>query len=426
MFSTLKQGTWDRSLCAISHELQIVDPGEKVVIGGQLLSEEALCRAAHSVSKILFLITDIYRNEFNSDIIKMATHLGFSPESAEIMSIFPEDIKKNVFARGDLIFSDNQWKLIELNTGTTVGGIFYASMPRLSGYRQTYDTLHDWAKYSAQHFDFRGEIVFIEDTNALEHMKLSLHVMTRELEKFVPCKKIHILGHRDVTYDGKTLKGPHGKIDTIYRLFNERDIKNNYEEYSPILSAIKDNSVSCPMSPKFNILSNKGILALLWEKLLASQLSEEHETLVKEFVPYTFWVTETSQEEVLLRQNHLVIKPIDGNGGLNVFIGAEYSSAEWQEKINEIIRVLSPRAYVAQNYEKPPIMMTNLAHPDGKVTNELQKVIWGVFVFGEENLGGFIRAKSYTGSNIINHANGASVGPIPYCEWMVDLADTNA
>lgn len=418
MLTKNETGLWDRSLCQVSHQLTIVDTGEKVVIGGPPLAEEELIQAAASTSRILKLLADIYVNDFGSDVEKMALRLGFSIEAAKILALFPEEITANVFARSDLIQTDNRWKLIELNTATTVGGIFYASLPRLSGYHQSYDTLNLWAKHSAEYFDFSGNVVFIEDESVLAHMKLSLHVMADELKKYIPCKNIDIIGHREVSFDGQFLYGPDGKIDTLYRLFNERDIKERFDEYQPVLQAIQSGAVRCPMSPKFNILSNKGILALLWEKVRAGELSVEDSEFITDFVPHTYWLTEQTRQEVLMQKDRLVIKPIDGNCGFNVYIGADQSHHDWQHIVDSILQAYHSRAYVAQNFAAPSLMNVTLAHEDGSLSQELQKIIWGVFIFGEKNLGGFIRAKNTSGSNIINHANGASVGPIPFCQWM--------
>ncbi|KYZ74129.1 hypothetical protein [Klebsiella quasipneumoniae] len=418
MLTQNEKGLWDKSLCQVAHQLTIVDSGEKIVIGALPLSEEELIQAAESTSRILKLLVDIYVNDFGEDAEKMALKLGFSVEAAKILSLFPEEISANVFARSDLILKDNRWQLIELNTATTVGGIFYASLPRLSGYQQSYDTLNLWAKYSTEYFDYSGNVAFIEDDSVLAHMKLSLHVMADELKKYIPCKDIEIIGHREVSFDGQFLYGPGGRIDTIYRLFNERDIKERFDEYQPILLAIQSGAVRCPMSPKFNILSNKGILALLWEKVRYGELSANDCEFITGFVPYTYWLTEHTRQEVLMHKDRLVIKPIDGNCGLNVYIGADESHHDWQNIVDSILQTYHSRAYVAQDFAVPSVMNVTLAHEDGSLSEELQKIIWGVFIFGEENLGGFIRAKNISGSNIINHANGASVGPIPFCQWM--------
>ncbi|MEW5289965.1 circularly permuted type 2 ATP-grasp protein [Erwinia papayae] len=424
MLTSSESELWHRSLCDVAHKLEIVDPGENVVIGGLPMAEEELSEAASKTSAVLRLLSDIYIHDFDRDTKKMALALGFSEQSAQILTMFTEDITHEVFARSDLIYSDKQWQLVELNIGTTVGGIFYASLPRLSGQSQAYDTLKFWAKYSAEYFNFDGNIVFIEDDAHLEHMKLSLHVMVDELKQFVPCKDISVIGHKDVHWDGKSLYTAEGaKIDVVYRFFDERDVRDRYDEYQPVMQAIASGAVRCPMSPKYNVLSNKGILALLWEKALAGSLSSEDTTLVRSFIPYTFWLTSESYDAVLAQKESLVIKPIDGNCGFDVYVGPDMSEQEWKDVVTEVMNKLHPKSYVAQRYVAPPLMNVTLAHPDGGLSNELQKIIWGIFVFGNKNLGGFIRAKNNAGSNVINHANGANIGPLPCCQWMTHPTD---
>lgn len=408
--------SWGGGIAKRAHELTIVDSHEDVVIGGIAPDEAEFVAAGNKVSELLALIVEIHSCHFNGNVSVMADEVGFSTRAANILSSFPEKIRNEVFARGDIVRHGDKWKLVELNIGTTVGGIFYASMPRLNGLQQSYDVLSKWAELSVKNYGLDGNIVFVEDSKYVEYMRLSLHVMSRELENILK-RKIEIIGHKDLSWDGKQLFGSTGPVDCIYRLFNEKNVLDAEDEYYPIIAAVRSGAVKCPMGPNYNVLSNKGILALLWERACSGLLSPSQEELVREFIPKTQWMNASNSTWVIESRESLVIKPIDGSAGYEVYIGEEMDQLAWRKRVMEIIHGSEGKAYVAQEYVKPELMNVLLADRFGNIREEYQRVIWGLFTFGSEFLGGFIRSKPDLGTMVINHANGASVGPIPPSAW---------
>lgn len=399
-------------LTETAHRLTIVDAGEPIVTDCEAPSENEFQIAACSISQLMRLFFKLKERYFNDDLLKMATTFGFSTTAAQLLMKFEEELTPEVFARGDLLKTSGSWRLLELNIGSTVGGLFYASLPRLAGFSQTHDVLKGWAQITVEKHRVNGPLALIEDSAHVEHMRLSLPVMANEFSYFSK-NPVYIVGHQELVWDGKTLKGPDGSIEYVSNLFNELDVVKAPQEYEPLLTAIRTQKVKMVAGPIYRLFANKGTLAVLHELAQEGKLEKHERKLVEEFIPETFFLNAEKAEQVLKNRKEWVLKPIDGFAGGGIYCGQEYSGTEWAEKIAEILNADNKKSYVVQKFIDPPLVKTELTYPDGKILDRCSRMLWGVFVHGDNYLGAFARAKPDQGSYVINHANGASVGPVP-------------
>ena len=401
-----------------AHQLTIVDPGERIVsdfrspLHSQPYHSE-FKEVGREISRLYDLVHGIPDKFFDGDLRKYGAACGFTPAALDLLLMFREPIRHEVFARGDLIKNSDGWKLLELNAGSTVGGIFYASLRRLAGSDQSYDVLQTWAELTSDRWEVDARVAFVEDSINLEYMKLSLPVMADEFAR-ASGQEVAICSQRDFTWNGRDLVDPSGKqIKFICNLFNELDVVKDPSSYRPIFEALQAGAVQMVMGPIYRLMANKGVLALLWSFVEEGRLSDEHSSLVKKLIPPTKFVSAHAIGPLTEGKDDWVLKPIDGFAGKGIFCGRDLSPEEWKSALSRISSQLPLNSYVAQRYAAPGIGNAELADINGEILIQSSRLLWGTFVFGQEYLGTFIRAKPDHGSSIINHANGASVGPIP-------------
>jgi len=171
------------------------------------------------------------------------------------------------------------------------------------------------------------------------------------------------------------------------------------------------------------IIYNGPITTLLTDKLNLALLSEHEDSeiftpgerkIIKDHIPWTrrivpgevIFAGKTFEWEDFLRSQRirLVIKPALGLGGKGVAIGKYTPEHQWETMIQQALGD-ETRNWIAQEY------IQTLPHvyqygEEGYIEHE---VVWGLFVFGLEYAGGFLRIipKTENIKGIINTAQGA-------------------
>jgi hypothetical protein len=166
------------------------------------------------------------------------------------------------------------------------------------------------------------------------------------------------------------------------------------------------------MSPVYNVLGNKGTLALLREMAQQGDLSDDEALLVDALIPRTVWLTPASAALAIEQRADYVLKPVDGFAGRDVVAGREMGEVEWRERVLKLAH--NPRErFVLQQYVDTDIEQVTVVDEQGAIATHAARVVWGLYNFGDEYLGGFIRAKPQDATAIINGASGAAAGPLP-------------
>lgn len=416
---------WNGSIAQKARKLSIVDKNESVIVGSPILSQSEQHEAGELVSQLLRLLVSL-PEKLGLNYFEYATNqLGITKDAAEIILCSNETLSENIFARADIVRSKGKWQLLEMNVGSSVGGMFYSSLPRLTGLDQKHDVLKEWGQIIYNNY-CQGvrHIAFVEDPSYIEDLRTQFDMLATELSTQQPGLKCSILSPGEIWVKDNQLQSKNGHIDCVYRFFNEQDVVKNPQLYSHIINAIKTGSVSVPMGFSSQLLSNKGTLAFLHELIKSSLLSEDEVKLVELFIPYTCRINHPNLKMLLADPINWVIKPTDSACGDGVVYGGEVSSSEWKSLLDGIINNTSV-SYIAQKYCKAEYEPVVFNTSENKNIETNASVLWGIYVFGSRYLGTLVRANPHDNTIIINHAVGASVGPLSY-KATFNISNTNS
>ncbi|MCA8157819.1 hypothetical protein [Burkholderia contaminans] len=406
---------WPTSLVATARRLGIVSPDEPVLLGAPPLSESEQLAIGCATSELLKLICSLPRRYKGNNPEAYMRHIGFSPAAGEILRNFGDPDDGNVFARADMVRDSlGRWRMIEMNIGSSVGGMFYSSLPRLAGLSQKRDVLEQWARHVTCHHlgNEVDHVAFVEDPALIDALRYQLGASAAELQR-ISGRRCSVASADEFRWDGRELYLPSGPIDCIYATFTEADIERCPNIYAPIIEAYRHKRITMPMGLACNLVNNKGVLALLWDLVDDGLLNEAEANLVKCWIPETRWIT-TAQLDRLLRDRHQwVVKPIDGACGRDVLCGIDYPLPKWEEHIRQILQEPA-HSFVAQRFHAPEVrdVAVGFGEELDSVQVELARIVWGVFVYGTHYLGCLVRSKPLDGVAVINHATGALVGPL--------------
>jgi len=168
-----------------------------------------------------------------------------------------------------------------------------------------------------------------------------------------------------------------------------------------------------PDSPFHAVLSDKGLLALMHECRTARLLDADDCALIERYVP---WSARLRDEEVLLEgvhvplirhllahQDDFVIKKFDSSSGRDVVVGRHVDATTWERIIRACVEAKA--RWIVQQFCAPSVLDVHDAAM-GVVPHAL---IWGIFSYGAEYAGAFVRADpGIAQGGVINSATGAT------------------
>jgi hypothetical protein len=209
------------------------------------------------------------------------------------------------------------------------------------------------------------------------------------------------------------------EIDVLYRIFLLGDIPEAPELLVPILEAHARGTVVLAMGFAAELAGNKAALALLSAGAADGRLSPAEQALVRRIVPWTRLTgagagsssgsgddLEALRELALREQDRLVLKPADGHGARDVYIGALTSAEEWQAVLERALGSF----WVLQERVEPVCESMPRIADDGSIDFEEFVVNWGVFTLGRRYGGAMLRATPVAGAGVISASHGAAVG----------------
>lgn len=172
-----------------------------------------------------------------------------------------------------------------------------------------------------------------------------------------------------------------------------------------------------PDSPLHALLSDKGLLALMHECRTAGLLDAADCALIERYVP---WTARLLDEEVLLegvrvplirrvlaQKDDFVIKKFDSSSGRDVVVGRHTDAATWERMIRSY--AVPQTRWIVQQFCAPSL----LDLPDAELGVVPHPLIWGIFSYGGEYAGAFVRTDRALGRRgVINSATGATELPV--------------
>jgi hypothetical protein len=323
----------------------------------------------------------------------------------------------DIVFRSDFLFRNKEIKLIEINSGASIGGweldFFHNSLfplyelePSKYRYIGTINTFFEYlsdAILKKNISDFTGNVLFVfdseEENKEFEWMldsyyKSSSKYISGDVKCIGRKYLLEAMSKNKIIIDGV-------KVDAIFNFSYEGNLSNRElnELWEKGAGLYSENDV-------LKFIGSKSFLALMHEPLILKSLSSREQDWIKNHVPYTVSLATYTTEnhcsiDLLSMKNDFVIKKSFSLQGQHVFIGKDLSMDRWKEIL---IKLNSNKEWVAQKFCSPNTEY--ISNPDGEMRKSF--VIWAAFNFGGKFGGAFIRSLPLNkGSHLINAAKGA-------------------
>lgn len=380
---------------------------------------------AQSVARIPELIYRAVRLEFGRDRRRFAAFYDISEVLAEIFLDSGMDMSQ-LMLRIDAMMTASGLKIMELNAGPDIGGWQIHWMDAL--YRKN-EALKAFFATNA----CASRNIPLQYMKYLVRMARNHHPDGVANVAIVAGKR-HAISELDITFQG-VFRAALQECDADGELFFESNLARM--EFEPdtvrldgkVLGAIATyrfgtditppidlyraffrGRIYWPDNPFVSIIGDKRSLAIVNGHKHSDIFTDEERRLIEAFVPWgampgskevELGRTGLSLEVLLKRQHDLVIKAARGAQGNDVFVGRYQSAESWRDMA---ARALSEPMWLVQEYcDSLPFY-----GQAGEEGYSIHDVIWGVFGFGGEYGGCWLRlSRKGEGDGVINSAKGA-------------------
>lgn len=401
------------------------------------ISRQVKNRFQKASTEIFNLIRQIPERFFGNNTEKISNFLGFPEEYIQLQM---ESIKgghlDHLLARGDFVISSTGLKCIEFNVSACLGGWqvpileeLYLNNPIIARFLQEYQVK---IYRSNQHEIFFRNLLkpakkkFTRQNNRELNIAIALPKYIKE-EAIDQTEADFNRAYQQVLKE--QTPGWHGRVDicdfdyfTIDNdciFFNGKQVHILVEWYHGVvpnnifyISLV--GNVLMYNGPITSLLTNKFLLALLSEHEDSDVFTAAEQEIIKKHIPWTRrlvpgqirYGTKAFDLEEFLANNRekLVIKPDRELGGKDIYVGKYTPAAQWEEAVGQAMGDKT-RNWVVQEYiESFPHLFQY--GEEGYVEHQ---TIWGLFVFGSQYAGGFLRLMPMNEkmSGVINSQRGA-------------------
>ncbi len=379
------------------------------------VSQQTRKKLEEAGREVFKLIKCIPERLFANDVEKMSEYYQVPADiiKFQLDGVTYEHLK-NILGRGDFIFSPSGLKCLEYNISSGIGGWSIAFMepvylnePMISKFLREYRL--KIRNKSLMVILFEHLLKAAVDKYPDEH-EMNIAVMipqygkrSEETLQQIHLEQIYknILRSKYNDLKGEIVFGDFFHLTVVDRFlfYKKKKIHVLVEMHfgdipSEIMEVFKAGNILLYDGPITELLSNKLNLALLSENEDSDVLTLEETQIIKEYIPWTRKVvpgevtfgTDTFilEDFILSNQDKLVMKPADRFGGEGVYVGRYISALDWKGLIEV---ALYQKNWLVQEYvESFPYL-----HQSGTNGCGGHDAIWGVFIFGEQYAGTFLR-----------------------------------
>lgn len=402
----------DKGIIEYAFGSGLYDRNDQVILAGTPLSESEHQMFGRMTQNLVELVFRVFEHRHLASNVNFGRCLGKPAALIELLaSLSPGQISPSILARADIVRTSEGFKIIELNLGSQIGGMYYASLPRLAGYTQAHDALRGWSNHLLAGLEEPQAMVFTDSVAGAAWMSPYCQQLSRELAlrtgvdtPLVDCEAF--------SYRGGRLYAAGREVKSIYSWLSDIELYQGQARMQPLIEALQEGAAHLVMSPLAPVFADKGVFAELWKMHQDSSLTEKQSAFLQACVPFTQRLEHVDTDWLRSEREQWVIKPTDGYGGHGVAVGGELTALAWSELIDERLQKTDGSRYVVQKIALPVGQPVGVCRWDGSTGCDISHVFWGAFVQGDTYLGAYARSKPCTASLVINQGNGAAVGPV--------------
>lgn len=342
--------------------------------------------------------------------------------------------KKNIETgcRLDLTFSEDGFKILEVNVGSSIGGWQVQSFEKVirSFHSQLSDpvTASKYESHNSQAIYIKFLVDKIVSQVTLSNQTINVFIGVGHIDNDtikgdiidffdgLLQKEFKARGLKGKAHTGSysSLQLKNGKLcfkDEVMHGVVAFKIEEDEQIPADVFRACIMDEIYFPDHLATSMYGDKRNLGLLRELAEQKAFSEADNVLIMKHIP---WSSEITNKEVTydnkkqslvdilkIYKEKLVIKAAQGYQGKDVFIGKFSSSEEWEHAIKI---ALTEADFIAQEYNES----INYLAPNRQQEWTDHKLIWGAFGFGDNYGGVWVRQSEVkTDVGVINSATGA-------------------
>ncbi|WP_103501520.1 MULTISPECIES: ATP-grasp domain-containing protein [unclassified Streptomyces] len=406
--------------------------------GGKALNRPVLLdstdrrRLESDLNGLFHLLTTIPDRLFGGDHRAFARAVGMSPTQVDIV-MRGAGRRLPPMSRADMYREPGGFRLMELNTGSSLGGWqmgeFSRGVPADPAFRSfaeeenlTHpDPIGEIARVlrgDAAHagFDLPGRpvLALTEWPDSYTKTKPWLDFVVPDWLRHGFDTVVCHLGEFDYR-DG--VPHIHGrKVDVVYRIFlpgEMGDEQRSHDLVDPLLDAVSAGHTFLFAGLDCELYGNKGSLAMLSDERNRDAFSADELALTERILPWTRFLRDEEVlragrrvsllPHVLANKDQLALKPTLLYGGVGVVPGWSVGQDEWEHHIREAV----DGPFVVQERVLP--VMERFVREDGR-DFERMAVAYGVMMVGGVYAGMLVRGTPDPDVGIVSMSNGAQIG----------------
>ncbi|QNE18646.1 circularly permuted type 2 ATP-grasp protein [Kribbella qitaiheensis] len=387
------------------------------------LEREAFDELNADLEVLYAAITGLKDRLYDGDLTAFARAIGLSDLQARVVARGSTAAPSRL-CRADLYRDADGFHLLELNTGSTAGGVDNQMLNRAMlelpfvkefvaehdlVYLDTMDELVQTIIAEGKLSEGKPFVVIADFPDSYPELEEQLHKGAAELAKYgvdATACSVDSLELRDDDHlylDGR-------RVDTIYRLFMLEDLlkPGAVELFEPVLRAAELGNVSIFTTLDAELYGSKGALALVSDEANRHLYSEEELVRLDRILPWTRLVrpgtvtVDGEQRELteyaLAHREQLVLKPTTLHGGQGVVLGWQTDEESWKSRLAAAMD--SPHILQRRIDPVPELFPTD----DGV---EPWVLVWGAFLVARGAGGLWIRGSRGVDGTVVNLGNGA-------------------
>ncbi|WP_158904536.1 hypothetical protein [Burkholderia sp. L27(2015)] len=404
---------------------KLLAANERLIASPVLVPRQSALSAGLATARLVDLIYSLPQRLFEGDVRTFARACGLELGAVETIISTPNASSAR-FARSDAYFTTSGWKFTEFNIGSSIGCYHldwaFQELERQAQVQHVLDTHNAkridtatlWTQMVLQEAQLRysgvdePNICIVDSTDHFNKHADWNRAMAHALRDTARAQaSACTIADLQIAPNGVFFQGQ--RVHYVYRLFGVSDIRKQPCLYEPLLRCVREEQVGMGMPLDSRLYGNKAVLALLSDPAYATHYSANELSDIHQYIPPTRLLSKSNIAFGLENQRTLVAKPVDGQGGVGVIFGQDFSAAAWVERLNHL--ATGGVAHVLQERIHPqPCSITGWSVREGCVSREVN-LIFGLFAINSAYAGMTVRA-TQSAQKIVSYSEDGYMAPV--------------
>ena len=408
---------------------------ERFLNGPAFLGETERRTVVEDLHTVYRLLRSLPERVFGGSITALAAAVGMDPLQSALITRSARTGALLPLGRADLYHDGTEFKLLEFNLTSALGGFENADINRAM---LAYPPLEEFVRrHGLRYRDTLGRMVRTMRAECAANIPTdrapvvavvdtpdNFAVVGPRLRVFAA--KLADYGAEGIACDLGELTYPNGRptvagraVDVVFRYFLPEDLTDPAAaaQLEPLLVAVEQGRVGLFSRLDAELYGNKGTLANLSDEQHRELFDAAELACIDRLLPWTRYVRPRATDpggarvdllaHALAHRHELILKPTLLHGGNGITAGWEAGEAEWEHKVTSAMN----GPFVLQHRVRPAAE----PFPDG--AGGLQELFlnWGLYLGArgaddDGYAGGFVRASTDPSVGVVSMGSGAMVG----------------